>query len=460
MKSILEFRNVFLSLLLLIAFQTNSPAQTSASFDQQKMTTYLNALQEKNKFMGSVAFDSAGNEVYNRSFGFIDAQENSTLANGETKYRIGSVSKTFTAVMIMQLIEEGELSLSTKLADYYPELPQAEDITVEHLLRHQSGLFNFTNAPDYPKWMTEERSKEQLLEIFRNDTSQFDPGSQTNYSNTNYVLLTYIIEDITGESYAAQLQKRIAEPLDLQHTYYGNGIDTGQNEAASFQFAQSQWNILPETDLSIPGGAGGIVSTPDDMTDFIRALFEGKLVSQESLDKMTTIEDRLGLGLMKIPFHDSFAYGHNGGIDGFQSNLSYFPDEEVAFAFTSNGLNYAMNDILVGLLSIYFGHEFEIPSFEEKPSISLSEDQIKQYTGTYISQQIPPEIEVFVENGMLKAQATGQGAFPLTATNETTMRFDQAGVVMKFDSLNNGKYQQFTLKQGGGQFLFERKGEN
>ena len=450
----LDLRRIALGVLFAVIFQPVASGQ-STSFDEQKMDTYLNKLVEEDKFMGSVDIDSAGQDVYNNSLGYMSVSTD-RRADEMTKYRIGSVTKTFTATMILQLVEEEKLSLSAKLSEFYPEIPKADSITVEHMLRHQSGLYNFTNSSDYPNWMTEDRSKEQMLELFRGLEPQFSPGQQVSYSNTNYVLLGYIIEDITGESYANQLQKRIAEPLNLENTYYGDGIDPSKGEAESYRFVQSSWSVQPETDMDIPGGAGAIVSTPDDLTDFIRGLFQGKLISKSSLDKMTTIEQRLGMGLMRIPFYDTYAFGHNGGIDGFQSNVSYFPDEDIAFAFTSNALNYTMNEILIGALSIYFGRDFEIPSFDQK-TITLSEKQMQKYVGSYESEQLPMDIKVFIDGRTLKAQGSGQSPFPLTASSETTMRFNPAGVVMEFDSLSADKYQQFMLKQSGGKYLFKRK---
>lgn len=457
MKTSQLIRNGILILMLASAVQLPALAQSDTSFNRDKMDRYFDKLEDEQKVMASVAIDSAGKEVYNRSIGFIDQKNGKPIpADSETEYRIGSVSKMFTATIIMQLVEEGKLSLDTPLAEFYPDIPKASDITIENMLRHRSGLFNFTNAPDYPKWMTEEQSKKQILERIRGYDSQFAPGTQTSYSNTNYVLLSYIIEEITGEPYADQLRKRITGPLNLQHTSYGDDINTGQNEAASFRYVQSQWKKQPETDMSIPTGAGALVSTPGDMTDFIRALFKGELVSQQSLDKMTTLKGGLGIGMMRFPFADTYAYGHNGGIDGFQSNLLYFPDQDVASAFTGNGLNYSMNNVSIGMSSIYFGKDFEIPSFDT-PTITLSSEQMQRYVGTYSSGQLPMNIEVFIRGGTLMAQATGQSAFPLTATNETTMRFEQAGLVMEFDSLKNDQYQQFTLKQGGGSYLFTRQ---
>lgn len=449
------FYEITLGVLLLITIQQAAWGQSKKGFHKQKLNAYIDTLYQNHRVMGSLKIDSAGQTAFQRTWGFRNLENDSLSSNMETEYRIGSITKMFTATMIFQLIEEGKLSLSTKLSTFYPDIPKADSITIGNMLHHQSGIFNFTDAPDYQKYMTEKHSKEQMLQIFRGQKSQFSPGSQTSYSNTNYVLLGYIIEDLTGDSYANQLQQRIVKPLNLHHTYYGDGIDPQKNEAASFRWQADKWQKMPETDMSIPGGAGAIVSTPNDLTRFIRALFKGKLVLQKSLDKMTMIESGLGMGMMKAPFDNKFAYGHTGGIDGFQSNLFYFPKEDVTIAFTGNAMNYNMNSMLIGILSIYFGKDFTIPTLAYK-EIKLNRKEMQKYVGDYSSSQLPIDIKVFIEDGLLKAQASGQSAFPLTATSKTTMRFDPAGLVMEFDDFKGKKYQQFTLEQNGGSFIFKR----
>lgn len=246
--------------------------------------------------------------------------------------------------------------------------------------------------------------------------SQFTPASKTRYSNANFILLGYIIEDITGISYAKQLQQRIVKPMQLTHTYYGDGINS-DNEATSFHYSSSEWEKLPETDMSVPGGAGGIVSTAADMTNFLRALFNGELISRHSRDQMTDIKEGLGMGLMKFPFYSTNSYGHRGRIDGFESYLLYMPERDVGVGISSNAVNYKMNDVMIGILSIYFDKDFKIPSL-----ISLSDQQMKMFEGYYESEQLPININVFIENGILKEQATGQRAFPLTPSTEKVLR--------------------------------------
>ena len=215
-----------------------------------------------------------------------------------------------------------------------------------------------------------------------------------------------------------------------------------------YQFV-SNWKQMPETDMSIPGGAGAIVSTPADLTKFIEALFSLKLFKQSSLDQMKTMTDGFGMGMFQIPFYDQKAWGHNGGIDGFGSNLAFFPDDGLAIAYCTNGQLYPMNDVLIGVLSIYFNKEYSIPTFN---TVTLKTEELDKYLGVYSSTQLPLKITITKENTSLIAQATGQSSFPLEATEKDKFKFDQAGVVLEF---NPGK-SEMTLKQNGGIFLFTK----
>jgi CubicO group peptidase (beta-lactamase class C family) len=226
---------------------------------------------------------------------------------------------------------------------------------------------------------------------------------------------------------------------------YGGKIKHSANEASSFEYADGKWIELPETDMSIPHGAGAVISSTPDLTAFISALFNGKLISESSLKFMTTLKDGFGLGLFKIPFYEHSAFGHNGGIDGFSSSLAYFPEEKVSIAFCSNALNYPMNDILIGLLSCYFEKPYTIPDFK---TVLLPGENLTTYEGEYTSEQLPLVITVKRDGDKLTAQATGQPSFPLSAVSETEFRFDQAGIVMIFSISATGEADGFILKQG------------
>lgn len=419
------------------------------SINTPKLDSFFNMLSEKNKAMGSVAISKNRKLLYNKAIGYTSiAGKGKTSATTATKYRIGSISKMFTATMIFQLIEEGKIKLTTTLDKYFPTIPNATKITISNLLNHRSGIHNFTNDSAYATYMTIAKSPSEMLVIIAKSQPDFEPGEKASYSNSNYVLLGFIIEKITGRSYAKNLSERITSKLGLSNTYVGGKTNTGNNEIFSYRFLNN-WMQESETDMSIPGGAGAIVSTPTDLTKFIEALFAGKLISQTSLAQMKTMVEGYGMGMFQIPFYTKIAYGHNGGIDGFASNLAYFPEDSVAVAYCTNGQVYPMNDVLIGILSIYFNKAYSIPTFN---TTLLKTEDLDKYVGIYSSTQIPLKITVTKDNTTLIAQATGQSSFPLEATGKDVFRFDQAGITMEFNTAKN----EFTLKQGGGSFLFTK----
>ena len=187
---------------ILITFLTFAISQiglAQTNFDKTKLDNYFNALEQNNKFMGSVAVSKKGEVIYRKSIGFADV-ENNVKANDNSKYRIGSISKTFTAVLILKAVEEKKLKLSQTIDKWFPSLKNVKKITIEHLLRHRSGIHNFTNDKDYLTWNTQPKTEEKMVEIIAKGGSDFKPNSKAEYSNSNFVLLTYILEKTYGNS--------------------------------------------------------------------------------------------------------------------------------------------------------------------------------------------------------------------------------------------------------------------
>ncbi|WP_051286267.1 serine hydrolase domain-containing protein [Salinimicrobium terrae] len=435
-------------LLILLTFSCALIAGAQ-DFDRQKMDSLFSVVEENNKGMGSFAIHKNGEPVYREAIGYGDIAKN-IEADARTKYRIGSISKTFTAALILQLVEEGKLSLDTKLSRFYPNIPNAEKISIEDMLRHQSGLFNFTNEKAYLDYMEQPKSKEELLAVFRAHEPSFEPGEKNDYSNTNYVLLSLILQDVENDSYAEVLKKRILEPLNLADTYYGSKINSDHSEAYSYQ-KKKDWEPATETDMSIPMGAGAIVSTPSDLNSFFTALFKGEVLKPETLEKMKTFENGYGMGLFSFPFNEKTLYGHTGGIDGFNSMSMYYPEENLAVSYISNGTDFSPNEILIGAMSIFWGLDYTLPSFE--PVIEVPEEKLKEYAGTYGSKTFPLKVNIFVEDGTLMGQATGQPSFPLEAYDEDKFQFIRAGLKLEFSPQED----KMTLLQAGNTYELSRE---
>jgi D-alanyl-D-alanine carboxypeptidase len=437
---------IFTAILLTgLSFGTIFPQ----SVNKSRLDSLFNILAEKNKAMGSLTILRNGTVLYTKAIGYSFISDNEKKPSTDiTKYRIGSISKMFTATMIFQLIDEGKINLNTTLDTFFPDLPNAKKITIGNLLNHRSGLHNITEHPDYVTWMTQPKTQDEMLAIISQDAVDFQPNEKTYYSNTNYIVLGYIIEKISKKPYSAELKKRITSKIGLSSTYFGSNTIINNNESFSYLY-KYKWEQQPETDMSIPGGAGGIVSTPTDLTKFIEALFSLKLVSQNSLAQMKIITDGEGMGMEAIPFDSRKGYGFEGAIDGFVSNLAYFQEDSIAVAYCTNGQIYPWHEIWAGVLNIYFGKDYSIPSFN---TLSLRVEDLDKYLGIYSNNQIPLKLTVSKENLTLIVQATGQDSFPLEATAEGEFKYYQAGIVLKF---NNDK-NELTLEQGGGSFLFTK----
>ena len=201
-----------------------------------------------------------------------------------------------------------------------------------------------------------------------------------------------------------------------------------------------------ETHMSIPAGAGAIVSTPTDLNKFLHCLFRGKLSSTVSLDDMTDLEDGYGMGMYQVPFYTRKGFGHNGGIDGFISNAFFFPDDDVSFAYTSNAVSMAVNDINIGALSIYFGKPYVFPEFKEPLIIAVG--QLDQYVGVYSSPTFPLKVTITRNDSTLTGQATGQPSFALEAYEQHKFRFNAAGLKLEFIP----EASKMILMQGGNKF--------
>lgn len=433
-------------LAALVFFGNTLIAQT---VNKAKLDSLLQSLESHNKGMGSLAISKNGNILYARAVGFVSEKDQQREpATIHSKYRVGSISKMFTAVIIFRLIEEHKLSIDEKLDRYFPAIPNAPKISLSELLNHRSGIHNFTDDSSYQKYYLQEKSKDELVTIIASAPPDFEPGSKAQYSNSNYVLLAYIATAVSGKPYRELVKKYVSSKIGLTDTYVGGKTNTGNQESYSYSFI-TNWQQEPETAMSIPGGAGAIVSTPADLVKFIEALFYGKLVNAEHLQIMRNIRDGYGMGMFEIPFYNRKAYGHSGGIDGFGSMVAFFPKDSLAVAYCTNGQVYPINDIMIGVLSIYFNLPYKIPSFKPGPAIT----DPGLYEGDYSSTALPLKISIFFKDSNLMAQATGQAAFALQAEGNDVFTFSRAGIEIRFDTANHA----FTLKQGGKNYFYTRE---
>lgn len=435
--------------ILLIYILVISLVAYSQGFDNDKMDSLFLKIEKYDKGMGSISIFKNGKEIYYRAYGYENI-EKGIHATKMTKYCIGSLTKSFTATIIMQLVEENKLSLNTKLSEFFPEIPNSQQITIEQLLRHRSGLVNYTDAPSFLKWSDSLRTKEEMINKFVENGTLFKPGEKSRYCNTGYVLLSYIAQKIENKEYAEILKERITKPLNLEATYFSKSYGKKENEAQSYFKYGSSWKAGGVSNLGNYDGAGGIVSNPTDLNTFFYALFSGKVVSMNSLQKMKTIVDGYGIGMYRLPFYERSALGHAGDIGGFQSVSEYYPEDSMMFTFIANGIAMSRNDILEGVLSIYFGREYNLPSFT---TYKVSNEDLDKYLGVYSSPDSPYKLLFTKKDGMLLCTPTGQPSLPMEAIDKHKFRFSQADLNIKF-ILDEDK---IIVSQGGDETFYKEK---
>lgn len=327
-----------------------------------KLDELFDSLEERNEAMGSITISKNDKILYSRAIGYrYVSDEDKIPADTETKYRIWSITKTYTATMILQLAEEGKLTLETKLKRFFPEIPHAEIITIKDMLSHKSGVHDFTQEQQEAPAAIEGDSRDIIVKNIARFNPDFLPDEKFDYSNSNYVLLGYVIEQLDREPYGIALSNRISSRIGLKDTYFGTGsLDSISNKAFSYQF-DKKWVNFDEGDFSgpIPGAAGSIVSTPEDMTKFIEALFRGKLISEKSLSEMTGGEG-YGLGIFQMPFNNTMGFGHTGGYIASESSLTYYPQDSLSIAYCTNGIAYRKEKIIDHVLRIYHNKPFAV----------------------------------------------------------------------------------------------------
>jgi D-alanyl-D-alanine carboxypeptidase len=415
-------------LLLPLLFLFLSVSSFTQTLDTAKLNRFFDALDQRGLANGGIAISVDGRVRYQRAVGYSFMDGNQRIPSDIlTKYRIGSATKMFTAVIIFQLVEEGKLSLDGELAAFFPDLPNAEKITISSMLYHRSGLHDYTHDTNFPEWMDSAKTQDEILKMIKEKGSDFEPGTQADYCNSNYLLLGYIIEKLCHMTYSEAVQKRIISKLALKNTYYGRPININSHEATSYKYGDNSWTKQKETNLTIHGGAGSLVSNPADMVSFVDALFSGQLVSKYSLAKMETIVDDYGMGMFPNKYGSNPSFGHNGRIEEFYTAAWHFPSQKLSIVYCTNGIDYPRMDIMEGALKICFNEPYELPFLDDR---KLTSADLDKYLGKYSSGQIV--VNCTKDGTKLLVETRGK-VFELTAVSKNYFMHPQTGYFFEYD---------------------------
>lgn len=350
----LTTRRICLILLLVLGAR---PAQADDAAYAEKAAAIVRSYVDAGEFSGSVLVAVDGRPILRQGFGLADRDRN--VANTpDTKFSIGSLTKQFTAAAILQLAERGKLGLDDPISKYYAAAPEAwRRITLRHLLAMRSGIPNhnaFVEASD-GQWDVA-RTLEEVIALTRDQPLRFEPGTKFDYSNSGYTLLGYVIERVTGRSYADHLRESIFEPLGMR----GSGYDTEDpaigGRAQGYVVVGGRWERAPYISMSIPHAAGALYSTIDDLLIWDRALADAKVIGPESLQAMFTDHGgRYGFGWTVANPIGTRVQTHTGQINGFHAIVCRYPEDGVVIVVLANLWNARVWWIASELGLAYFG---------------------------------------------------------------------------------------------------------
>ncbi|MCU7615866.1 beta-lactamase family protein [Chryseobacterium sp. PBS4-4] len=323
----------------------------------KKIENFLSYLEKNNAEAGEISIFKNGKEIYKRNFGEKNLPD---FKSENQTFQIGSITKTMTAIMIFKLIDNQQLNLNDKLSQFFPQIPNSDKITVSHMLNHSSGLGDYVQGKNEPRWLEKKTTDEQIIKRIIEQGSQFEPGTMQQYSNSGYYLLAKILEKITNRSYEENLDQYIIKPLQLKQFYTANKKPGNVYKSYSYD---KKW--VPVTDFNFSNivGVGDIATTPYNLNLIINAIFDHKIVSETSLKSIMPDEKRFGKGLAIVPFHNKIFVGHSGGTYGTNSLMIYNGDDDISISYSLNAdrIGIAGNEFAVAILSFLYGVDYEFP---------------------------------------------------------------------------------------------------
>ena len=438
--------------LIYVSFVAAQGTATLQTNDQitAKVDEYMKAVLQVDGFSGTILIARDGKPIVSKGYGMANIELN--VPNTPEKiFRLGSITKQFTGMVISMLEERGKLSVSDPMCNYFADCPDIwKPITIKHLLNHTSGITNYTSFPDFAKTTIMPVTTVAMADRIKKEKLEFVPGERMSYSNSGYFLLGNIIEKASGKTYANFLQENIFTPLGMKQSGYDDPLRIIPNRAAGYQKQAGEVINASYMDMSVPYAAGSLYSTTGDLLIWDQALYTEKLVSKKSLEEIFTpwkgeAGYAYGWGIGKKFGHREISHG--GGIYGFATEIARYPDDRVTVVVLSNIQAAPAGQIASNLAAIIFGAAYETP--KERKIISLDQKVMEKYVGEY---QIGTNIIVAItlESGKLLGQLGGQGKFSLAPESESEFYSRDVNAQIVFIKDAAGLVTGFTLKQGGG----------
>ena len=374
-----------------------------------------------------------GEIIYSSAFGLANLEHQIPL-NPESVFEIGSITKQFTAVAILMLEQEGKLKVTDEVTKYIPDYPtQGKSITIHHLLNHTSGIKSYTNMPSFMSEARTDMTPNELIDVFKNEPLEFDPGDQWKYNNSGYIILGEIIERVSGISYEEYVETKLFAPAGMSRSLYGSHSEIIPNRANGYQPQEDGYRNADYLSMTLPYAAGSLMSTVGDLFKWQQALSSNKLISAFQLNKAwtnTSLNDGsltdYGYGWSINEVSDVPSIEHGGGIFGYTTYAIYIPEEDLYVAVFANSNGNSPTDVTIRIAAEAIGKPYVVEVLAQ-----LSKDQLQKWVGTY---QYENDVvrDITLENGQLYSQRRGSSKLPLLAISEDEFIFEGSTTRYKF----------------------------
>jgi CubicO group peptidase (beta-lactamase class C family) len=384
---------VLVFLLFFLFFPLIIQAQTKADKIDQLLRKYV----EYKAFNGAALVAEHGKVIFKKGYGYANFEWD--IPNTpDTKFRLGSITKQFTSMLIMQLVQEGKLRLDEKVSEVLPDYPkeQGEKITIHNLLTHTSGIPNYTSFPNYPtEVMRNPQTPEELVKLFEYKPLEFEPGSKFSYSNSGYILLGYIIEKISGKPYEELLKEKIFYPLKMDDSGYDHNLEIIRKRAYGYNHFALDVQNANYIDMSVPFSAGALYSTVEDLYKWDQALYADKILSKENIQKLfgkyiPAFGMHYGYGWAVGKISDGHGdsvnvVAHGGAVNGFNSLIERYTDDKNLIVLLNNTGATDLQDIANHIEKILYNEKYEMP---KEPAVikfarKISEDGVDKVIKYY-----------------------------------------------------------------------------
>ncbi|MFI5162066.1 MAG: serine hydrolase [Sphingobacteriales bacterium] len=379
-------KSLLFSIFLLISAVSLAQTKDDTSLASKKLDEYLNSAGKVYKFNGSVLIARKGKIILEKGYGWKNVPDRKLNDSGSI-FQIGSLTKPFTAEIILKLQEQSKLSLYDKLDKYFPGYPKGDKITIENLLSHTSGIHNYTDDIDIKDTavISHPVLHQKVVDAFINKHMEFKPGAKFSYCNSDYYLLGLIIEKVTGKPYEKAVREIIFDPLKMSHSGFDfiHLADTSKT-SGYVEITEEKQTRAFSVDSTVYYSAGAIYSTTGDLFKWARSIANKQILSADSWNLAFTPHlEKYGLGWWIDTLYNRKYIYHSGGLIGFMSFMAYYPDDDFTIILLNNFGNYgnSLVPIYNALSAIMFNEPYSL--WENRTEIKAGNDILKQYAGVY-----------------------------------------------------------------------------